>query len=151
MSSVSQIFRCFTPILQIETHFQFTMSLSSLDSTRSVLIRYLDVPLIKPYLKEDGLLTDDEYERLQISPQNTSQDAVEKLVRFLKRKGPDHEVRFLSALKRSMNDQEHSGHEYIIQQLTEILTNSESLIVDTSLHGEFILWVNLNVLSLMYQ
>lgn len=83
------------------------------------LIQYLSVPNIRPHLKQAQLLTDDEYQRLEITPSNTTQDAVEKLVKFLKRKGPKHEQLFLQALQRSMASDCHLGHRHIIALLEQ--------------------------------
>lgn len=64
-----------------------------------VYLRYLNV---KPYLKQKGLLTDEELERLDFACSQSSQCDTETLVEMLKRKGPRHEEYFLSALRDSM-------------------------------------------------
>lgn len=92
---------------------------SILDGILPELIQYLSVPNIRPHLKQAQLLTDDEYQRLEITPSNTTQDAVEKLVKFLKRKGPKHEQLFLQALQRSMASDCHLGHRHIIALLEQ--------------------------------
>lgn len=88
---------------------------SALDKIYLCLIRYLNVGSIKPHLKQNKLLTDEELERL--SCHQTSQSAVEALVKIIKRKGPNHELGFLSALKDSMEFDPHQGHVEVIAAL----------------------------------
>ena len=96
-----------------------TARTSALDSILPDLIQSLNVPNIKPHLKQFQLLTDDEYEQLEISPLNTTRAAAEKMVFFVKKKGPKHEQLFLIALKKSMETDPHQGHAHIIQRLEE--------------------------------
>ena len=90
---------------------------SVLDRILPDLIQYLSIPNIRPHLKQAELLTDDEYQRLEITPNNTTQDAVEKLVKFLKSKGPEHEQLFLQALRHSVENDCHLGHRHVISLL----------------------------------
>ena len=96
-------------------------SSSALDKIYLCLIRYLNVDSIKPHLKQSQLLTDEEFEYLSSANRKTSQSAVETLVHFIKRKGPSHELDFLSALKNSMQFDPHQGHVEVIAALEESL------------------------------
>lgn len=95
---------------------------STLDKIYLLLVRYLNVGSVKPHLKQKGLLTDEEFERLDSVCHQTTQSAVETLVKIIKRKGPNHEVGFLSALKDSMEFDPHQGHVEIIAALEKSLT-----------------------------
>ena len=94
-----------------------------LDSLCPLLSSNLNVPNLIPYLKEERLLTNNEEEQLQVGHGNTRQEAAMKLVMTLKTKGSGLKpVRlFLSALKKSMEDDSHLGHEEIITRLEELL------------------------------
>ena len=108
---------------------------SLLDSVLLELIEYLNIPNIRPYLGRAHLLTDDELERLTV-PSNTTKDAVEMFVMFLKRKGPGHERSLLSVLKESMEGDVHQGHAYIIALLEQRLA-AETSFVESSVSGEY--------------
>jgi hypothetical protein len=96
-------------------------SCSVLDKVYLPLIRYLNVNSVKPHLKQKQLLTDDELERLDSVCSQSSQSAAETLVKMLKRKGPNHEKEFLSALRDSMETDPHQGHVGIISALEEVV------------------------------
>ena len=102
------------------------MPRSLLDNIVLDLIECLNIPNIRPYLRQARLLTDDELERLEITPANTTKDVVEALVTFLKRKGPGHERSFLLVLKESMKGDAHQGHAHIIKLLEEQLANADA-------------------------
>lgn len=108
---------------------------SLLDSILLELIEYLNISNIRPYLGQAHLLTGDEIERLTI-PSNTTKDAVEMFVMFLKRKGPGHEQSFLSVLKESMKGDAHQGHAYIIGLLEQRLA-PETSAIESSISGEY--------------
>ena len=92
---------------------------SILESILPELVQNLNVSNIRPHLKQAQLLTDDEYHRLELSPNNTPKDVVEKLVEFLKTKGPGYEQVFLQVLQRSVEGDCHRGHLHIISLLEE--------------------------------
>lgn len=98
---------------------------SALDEIYLDLIRYLNVSSLKPYLKQKQLLTDEESERLDFVSSQTSQSAIETLVKIVKRKGPSHETEFLSALKDSMKFDPHQGHVTVISVLEKVLLNQQ--------------------------
>ena len=108
-------------------HFAMAGS-SVLDKVYLPLIRYLNVNSVKPYLKQKQLLTDDELERLDLACNQSSQNAAETLIKILKRKGPNHEGHFLSALKESMLVDPHQGHLDIISALEEVVEEGMSLL-----------------------
>lgn len=89
------------------------------------------------------MLTDEELEQLDFACKQTSQSAAETLVKIVKRKGPSHEVDFLSALKASMKFDPHQGHVAIIAALEEALVHPElALTVDESDEGKvMLLWL----------
>lgn len=94
-----------------------------LDDHYPLLVSNLNVPNLIPYLKKKQLLTNDEEERLHVGHDNTRQDAARRLVTVLKTKGSSLATvhLFLSALKHSMVDDPHLGHEEIIAKLEESL------------------------------
>ena len=96
-----------------------------LDSVYPKLSRCLNIGNVLPYLKQAQLLTDDEEQQLELSPHNTSQDAARKLVRFLKSKGSGLSTAelFLSALKQAREADVHLGHDEIIEELQERLSD----------------------------
>lgn len=106
---------------------------SALDKIYLCLIRYLNVGNIKPHLKQNQLLTDEELERL--SCHQTSQSAVEALVKIIKRKGPNHEVGFLSALKESMKLDPHQGHVEVIAALEDSLAMTDTDLMEEPEQG----------------
>ena len=101
-------------------------SSSALDSVYVDMMRYLNVPNLRPYLRQQHMLTEDEFEMLNITPGNTTQQAVENLIKILKRKGPSHEHQFLAVLKLSMEKDPHQGHASIIQALEDRLAQIQS-------------------------
>lgn len=115
------------------------MPRSLLDNIILDLIECLNIPNIRPYLRQARLLTDDELERLEVTPANTTKDVVEALATFLKRKGPGHERSFLLVLEESMKRDAHQGHAHIIELLEEQLANAdatENFLVENRMSGE---------------
>ena len=115
------------------------MPRSLLDNIILELIQCLNIPNIRPYLRQARLLTDDELERLEVTPANTTKDVVEVLATFLKRKGPGHERSFLLVLKESMKGDAHQGHAHIIDLLEKQLANAyatENSLLENRMSGE---------------
>ena len=100
-------------------------SVSALDRIYLCLVRYLNVSCIKPHLIQRQLLTDEESEKLDLLCHKTSQSAVETLIKIIKRKGPNHELEFLSTLKDSMQFDPHQGHVEVIAALEECLSTND--------------------------
>lgn len=100
-----------------------------LDRMYPLLVSNLNVPNLIPYLRKEQLLTSDEEERLHVGRDNTMQDAAKRLITTLKTKGSGLKpVRlFLSALKQSIANDTHLGHEEIIEQLEESLKGTTEL------------------------
>ena len=92
---------------------------SALDKVYLKLVRYLNVNSIRPHLKQNQLLTDDEFERLDFACSRSSQQAAETLIQMVKRKGPSHEEDFIEALKESTKFDPHQGHFAIIAALEQ--------------------------------
>ena len=87
-----------------------------------LLVQYVDLPTLLPYLRTRNLVTGDEY--LQLSKRWTDgyrQQAVMELVTaVLPRKGPTWERGLVEALQASVQpecEDVHAGHEYILQCL----------------------------------
>lgn len=53
---------------------------SSLDDVARDLRKYLNISNLKPLLREKRLLTDDEFEQVEISPANPTSQAIDKWV-----------------------------------------------------------------------
>ena len=89
-----------------------------LDRLLPELREVLNISDIRPHLKCAHLLTDDEYEQLDIGPNNPTGEAISKLVTILKRKGPHCATMLLGALQQSVSGQsKHYGHFQVIERL----------------------------------
>ena len=87
-----------------------------------LLVQYVDLPTLLPYLRTRNLVTSDEY--LQLSKKWTDgyrqQAAMELVTAVLPRKGPTWERGLVEALEASVQpecEDVHAGHEYILQCL----------------------------------
>ena len=76
--------------------------------------------LLVPYLRQEGLLTDEEFEWIVTSLAVKSRDErVEYIISTLKRKGPRVMVKFMSAFRRSVETTTSCdmGNEYLLNEV----------------------------------
>lgn len=95
---------------------------SPLDDIMLDLTKYINIPNLRPLLRSKHLLTECELEQLEIGAHNPTDRAVDQLVSFMKRKGPDHAEKFLELLEQSLREPDpHMGHEYLRQRLEQAI------------------------------
>ena len=95
---------------------------SPLDDIIMDLKLYINIPNLRPLFRCTHLLTDSELEQLEISANNPTDQAVDRLVTFVRRKGPDHAEKFLELLQKSLQEPgPHMGHDYLCQRLEKVI------------------------------
>ena len=95
---------------------------SPLDHIVLDLRKYINIPDLRPLFRCTHLLTDSELEQLEISANNPTDQAVDRLVTFVRRKGPDHAKKFLELLQKSLREPgPHIGHGYLCKRLEEVI------------------------------
>lgn len=95
---------------------------SPLDDIIMDLKLYINIPNLRPLFRCTHLLTDSELEQLEISANNPTDQAVDRLVTFVRRKGPDHADKFLELLQKSLREPgPHIGHKCLCQRLEEVI------------------------------
>ena len=90
------------------------------DSFKAVFEPWMNVSALAPYLFEEGLLTNDEFERILIVMDNYSQqDRVGYTISVLKRKGPQAFMKFIAALTRSVEESTpcDMGNKYLLNDV----------------------------------
>ena len=91
---------------------------SPLDDIVFDLHDYINIPNLRPFFRASRLLTEPELEQLVISANNPTEQVVDRLISFLRRKGPDHAERFLVILQESMESTDsHLGHQHLCNRL----------------------------------
>lgn len=101
---------------------------SELDRISLDLKSSLNIPNLRPFLREKHLLTEAELEQVEISPINPRGQAIDKLVSFLKTKGPNHAEIFLEVLKMSLKgDDFHLGHESLCERLEAVMEEKKNM------------------------
>ena len=87
---------------------------------KPLLVQYIDLPSLWPYLSSRNLLTSDEYLCLTNKwREGHRQDSVGELLAILQRKHPLWAIGLYEALEESTQQSAdvHSGHEHIVQVL----------------------------------
>ena len=84
------------------------------------LVRLLNIESIRMYLIAEEFLSEDDMEKLTPNPPHyVGSQIVETLVKLVKQNGTEGLIKFLSALKKSVDAGYHSGH----KELLELLEN----------------------------
>ena len=91
------------------------------DHFKADFVSCMNISELAPYLFEEGLLTNDEFERIAIvMEKNSSQtDRVEHIVSVLKRKGPQTVMKFTAAIARSVKETTpcDMGNKYLLDEV----------------------------------
>ncbi len=86
-----------------------------------LLMRYMDIDIVIPFLKGMRMLTDEDYQQIKRLWQSGHQrDSIENLLFMLSRKCPEWEDCFVSALHQSIHSEYgdyHEGHKHILETL----------------------------------
>jgi hypothetical protein len=95
---------------------------SALDDIAPDLRKYLNITNLRPFLRAHHLLTEDEFEQVEISPANPTSQAIDKFVCILKTKCPNHAEMFLEMLQLSLREDDyHLGHKYLSSKLEDAI------------------------------
>ena len=89
-------------------------------------MKHLDVDSMRIYLRAEEFLSDDDMEKLTPNPPHyVGSQIVETLVKIVKRKGERGLEKFLSALRKSVDDGYQPGHEELLELLKKDCLNTK--------------------------
>ena len=81
-------------------------------------MKHLNVDSMRIYLRAEEFLSDDDMEKLKPHPPDyVGSQIVETLVKLVKQNGTGGLMKFLSALKKSVDAGYHSGHKELLELL----------------------------------
>ena len=90
------------------------------------LVRLLNIESIRMYLIAEEFLSEDDMEKLTPNPPHyVGSQIVETLVKIVKRKGERGLEKFLSALRKSVDDGYQPGHEELLELLEKDCLNTK--------------------------
>ena len=78
----------------------------------------MDISSLRIYLRSEQFLSDDDMERLKPSPPDyVGRQVIESLANLVYKRGKDGLQKFMSALHRSADEDDHSGHKELFELL----------------------------------
>ena len=88
------------------------------------MTRLIEMSSLRIYLRSEEFMSDDDMERLKPSPpEYVGSQVIEALAIIVHRRGEDGLQKFMAALRRSANEDEHPGH----KELYEILQKDKDI------------------------
>ena len=88
------------------------------------MVQFLVVPTFRIYLRAEGVLSDDEMAKLDPHPPDyVGSQIVETLAKLIKQKGERGLQKFMTALRRSVKEENNLGH----AELLNILENDKGI------------------------
>lgn len=83
----------------------------------------LSLDSVRPYLRQKGLLSAEEYEDLLRNTNDSQKLVIERVIALIRRKGPNAPNLLLEALQESLQHEKDAGNAFLVERLQEKLAS----------------------------